>query len=212
MSTGSCERLVRVCVAASISGVSMLKTCSTTCLPGRPLATGRRWLAAALVVAASLAIGQQPRADAHASVAAAWPLPGSIVGGAVSDFEVVFDQPVVTLHLFQVETRDGIVLAGSVSQPFYNTIRFELDEPLADPGVYISRYTITAADGDTTPNGYAFTFDPTGPQQAAIDEDLYGLPTNRVSGQAGLPVLALIGGGVALPVLAVALLRSRSSS
>lgn len=102
-------------------------------------------------------------AAAHTDLLQGSPGPGQRVGGEVEVIDLVFAEP-VTEALVTVTGPNGEAVTGEMSAADGLIIRFDLDEPLSEPGDYQLDYEMISFDLDFTERGYNFTYEPSAPE------------------------------------------------
>lgn len=120
------------------------------------------------VVVLLLAVAGARPAVAHSNLIASSPSPGATVGGRLERIQLEFDRGVIEVLEVTLEDLDGRLFAGRAEQLAPTFIEFELDESPSQPGDYIVRYSVLSDDGDLSPFGYVFTYDPDAAEAAPL--------------------------------------------
>ncbi len=149
-----------------------------------------------VVLAALLALSWAPAVSAHSTLIDSCPFGGDVVN-EIETIELTFGSPIVE----DSDPAPFIELAGELDgQPGRNPmdigpivfdspteLSVEILEPL-DPGLYIVKYDLIAADGDDSDGGFDFTVDP----DADVDSQCLG----SSSGSSSWIVLAVAAVGL----------------
>jgi methionine-rich copper-binding protein CopC len=120
--------------------------------------------AVALAIGAGLLglAGPVRPAAAHTELLQASPGPGQRAGGTIELIDLAFLEPVSDAV---VELAfGGAPIEGETVVADGTIIRFQLADPLSEPGRYDVSYHLTSYDLDDTDGGYFFTFAPDAPQ------------------------------------------------
>jgi methionine-rich copper-binding protein CopC len=108
-----------------------------------------------------LTVGGADPAAAHTDLLQASPGPSQQAGDPLQFIDLAFLEP-VSDAVVRV-TFDGAELPGTMLTDEGTIIRFQLEEPLSQPGRYDVSYEMLSFDLDQTESGFFFTFAPDSP-------------------------------------------------
>ena len=106
--------------------------------------------------------GQADPAAAHTELLQTSPGASQRVGGTTEFIDLAFLEP-VTEATIEVEL-EGRPVEGETITSEGTIIRFQLDEPLSEPGRYDVRYRMISFDLDESEGAYWFTYAPEAPE------------------------------------------------
>ena len=137
----------------------------------RRIRVPRRFIAVwSLVVVMALAGSAGASPPDGARLAAASPGPGSVVGGTIDEFELLFADLITSVD-GSVVAADGAELDAVFELDSEIRVTVALAAPLSEPGVYTVRHVVTTPDDDVLEGSYDFTFEPSAapPQLVFLD-------------------------------------------
>ncbi|MEM8925631.1 MAG: copper resistance protein CopC [Actinomycetota bacterium] len=137
-------------------------------------------------------LGPTAPAFAHTDLLQASPGPGQLVGGTVEVIDLVFTEPITEARV--TVTRDGQDVPGTMVNTDGIIIRFELDEPITEPGRYDVRYEMISFDLDDTADGFFFEYEPSAPEPFRLGVVQEPEGTNWVMVAASAVLMAALAG------------------